>query len=74
MNDVYTIQVLAESCCTSQGADIAIKWRDKKIEYTRLITQSDPHNKSGSASKDQSHGAYTRHPDKWQRGRACFSG
>ena len=46
--DVYSIQVLAESLYPGQGADIAIKWRDKQIEYTRLITQSDPHNTSGS--------------------------
>jgi 2-haloacid dehalogenase len=25
-----------------------VKWRDKQIEYTRLITQSDPHSASGS--------------------------
>ena len=46
--DVYSIQVLAETFYPNQGADIAIKWRDKQIEYTRLITQSDPHNGSGS--------------------------
>jgi len=46
--DVYSIQLLAESLYPGQGTDIAIKWRDKQIEYTRLITQSDPHNKSGS--------------------------
>ena len=46
--DVYSIQVLAEELYPSQGADIAVKWRDKQIEYTRLITQSDPHNSSGS--------------------------
>ena len=46
--DVYSIQVLSESLYPGQGADIAIKWRDKQIEYTRLITQSDPHNSSGS--------------------------
>ena len=46
--DVYSIQVLAEEFYPGQGADIAIKWRDKQIEYTRLITQSDPHNASGS--------------------------
>jgi len=46
--DVYSIQVLAESFYPGQGADIAIKWRDKQIEYTRLITQSDPHNVFGS--------------------------
>jgi len=46
--DVYSIQVLAEELYPGHGADIAIKWRDKQIEYTRLITQSDPHNVSGS--------------------------
>ena len=46
--DVYSIQVLAENLYPSHGADIAVKWRDKQIEYTRLVTQSDPHNSSGS--------------------------
>ncbi len=46
--DVYSIQVLADSLYPGQGADIAVKWRDKQIEYTRLITQSDPHNAAGS--------------------------
>ena len=46
--DVYSIQVLAEEFYPGKGADIAVKWRDKQIEYTRLITQSDPHNPSGS--------------------------
>jgi 2-haloacid dehalogenase len=46
--DVYSIQVLAEELYPSKGAVIAVKWRDKQIEYTRLITQSDPHNPSGS--------------------------
>jgi len=46
--DVYSIQVLAEEFYPGKGADIAVKWREKQIEYTRLITQSDPHNASGS--------------------------
>jgi 2-haloacid dehalogenase len=46
--DVYSIQALAEEFYPTKGADIAVKWRDKQIEYTRLITQSDPHNSSGS--------------------------
>jgi 2-haloacid dehalogenase len=46
--DVYSIQALAEELYPSHGADIAVKWRDKQIEYTRLITQSDPHNSVGS--------------------------
>ncbi|MGS0757280.1 haloacid dehalogenase type II, partial [Roseateles sp. GG27B] len=46
--DVYSIQALAEEFYPGHGADIAAKWRDKQIEYTRLITQSDPHNPAGS--------------------------
>jgi len=46
--DVYAIEVLADELYPGQGADIAVRWRDKQIEYTRLITQSDPHNASGS--------------------------
>lgn len=46
--DVYSIQVLAEELYPGNGADIALKWRDKQIDYTRLITQSDPHNATGS--------------------------
>jgi 2-haloacid dehalogenase len=46
--DVYSIQVLAEVLYPGHGGDIAVKWRDKQIEYTRLITQSDPHNDAGS--------------------------
>jgi len=46
--DVYSVQLLAENFYPGHGADIAVKWRDKQIEYTRLITQSDPHNPSGS--------------------------
>ena len=46
--DVYSVQQLADKLYPGQGADVAVKWRDKQIEYTRLITQSDPHNPSGS--------------------------
>ena len=46
--DVYSVQALAEAFYPGNGADIAVKWRDKQIEYTRLVTQSDPHNASGS--------------------------
>jgi 2-haloacid dehalogenase len=46
--DMYSIQALAETLYPGMGADIAVKWRDKQIEYTRLITQSDPHNPAGS--------------------------
>ena len=46
--DVYSIQALAEQLYPSQGSNIAVMWREKQIEYTRLITQSDPHNPTGS--------------------------
>ena len=46
--DVYSIQILADELYPGKGVEIALKWRDKQIEYTRLITQSDPHNPSGS--------------------------
>jgi 2-haloacid dehalogenase len=46
--NVYSIQALAEEFYPGHGADISVNWRDKQIEYTRLITQSDPHNPAGS--------------------------
>ena len=45
--DVYSIQTLAEQFYPGQGAAISVMWHDKQIEYTRLITQSDPHQPSG---------------------------
>ncbi len=46
--DVYSIGALAERLYPSQGAAISMLWRDKQIEYTRLISLSDPHNPAGS--------------------------
>jgi 2-haloacid dehalogenase len=46
--DVYSIGALAESLYPGQGAAISTLWRDKQIEYTRLISLSDPHNPAGS--------------------------
>jgi 2-haloacid dehalogenase len=46
--DVYSIGALAENLYPSHGAAIAALWRDKQIEYTRLISLSDPHNPAGS--------------------------
>jgi 2-haloacid dehalogenase len=46
--DVYSVGALAESLYPSHGAAIAALWRDKQIEYTRLISLSDPHNPAGS--------------------------
>jgi 2-haloacid dehalogenase len=46
--DVYSIGALAEFLYPSHGAAISTLWRDKQIEYTRLISLSDPHNPAGS--------------------------
>jgi len=40
--DVYGIRVLAEQFYPGHGAQIAALWRDKQIEYTRLVSLSDP--------------------------------
>jgi 2-haloacid dehalogenase len=46
--DVYSIGVLADSLYPNHGGAISNLWRDKQIEYTRLITMSDPHQAQGS--------------------------
>jgi 2-haloacid dehalogenase len=38
--DVYSIGKLAEELFPSQGAALSVMWRDKQIEYTRLVTTS----------------------------------
>ncbi len=38
--DVYSIGKLAEDIFPTQGAALANMWRDKQIEYTRLVTTS----------------------------------
>jgi len=45
--DVYSIGALAEQLYPGQGAALSVLWRDKQIEYTRLISLSDP-NPNGS--------------------------
>lgn len=45
--DVYSISELIETIFPNYGEMVSLLWRDKQIEYTRLITMSDP-NPSGS--------------------------
>ena len=40
--DVYSMGVLAEELFPGHGQSLTILWRDRQIEYTRLITMSDP--------------------------------
>jgi 2-haloacid dehalogenase len=39
--DVYSVGLLAEQLFPGQGQALGVLWRDKQIEYTRLVTTSD---------------------------------
>jgi 2-haloacid dehalogenase len=45
--DVYSMGQLAEVLFPGHGQALALMWRDRQIEYTRLVTMSDP-NPNGS--------------------------
>ena len=45
--DVYSMSQLAEELFPDHGQALALMWRDRQIEYTRLVTMSDP-NPNGS--------------------------
>ncbi len=47
MFDVYSMGELAEALFPGNGQAFALMWRDRQIEYTRLVTMSDP-NPGGS--------------------------
>ena len=38
--DVYSVAALAEQLFPGQGQALSVLWRDKQIEYTRLVTTS----------------------------------
>jgi 2-haloacid dehalogenase len=46
--DVYSIAQKAEQLFPQQGLALANLWRDKQIEYTRLVSLSDPNPTEGS--------------------------
>ncbi len=46
--DVHSVAALAGEMFPGQGAAISTLWRDKQIEYTRLISLSDPVGVGGS--------------------------
>lgn len=39
--DVHSVAALAESFFAGQGQALSVLWRDKQIEYSRLVTTSD---------------------------------
>ena len=45
--DVYSMGAVAEELFPGNGVALALMWRDRQIEYTRLVTMSDP-NPGGS--------------------------
>jgi len=45
--DVYSMGQLAEEIFPGNGQALSLMWRDRQIEYTRLVTMSDP-NPNGS--------------------------
>jgi 2-haloacid dehalogenase len=45
--DVYSMGLLAEELFPGNSSALALMWRDRQIEYTRLVTMSDP-NPGGS--------------------------
>lgn len=40
--DVYSVALLAEQLFPGHGERLAVLWRDKQIEYTRLVSMSSP--------------------------------
>lgn len=46
--DVHAVIVKAEQLFPGKGRALSLLWRDKQIEYTRLITMSDPRSAGGS--------------------------
>ena len=46
--DVYSVKVSAERLYPGQGDALAKLWRDKQVEYTRLISLADPSALHGS--------------------------
>lgn len=46
--DVQAIWALAETLYPGQSPQMVVLWRDKQIEYKRLIAQSEPHSAADS--------------------------
>jgi len=47
--DVYSVGLLAEQLFPGQGAPLSVLWRDKQIEYTRLVSLSSQHGADATA-------------------------
>ena len=47
--DVHSVALLAEQLWPGQGQSLSQLWRDKQIEYTRLVSMSGSHDKPAGA-------------------------
>jgi 2-haloacid dehalogenase len=66
--DVYSVGLLAEQLFPGQGERLAQLWRDKQIEYTRLITMS-----SAGAEHYRPFWQVTRDALRWSCARLALS-
>ena len=57
--DVYSMRQLAESLFPGQGDTLAIMWRDRQIDYTRLVSMSDPSPAGESTFEEITHPSVT---------------
>jgi 2-haloacid dehalogenase len=48
--DVYSVSALGEQLYPGSGERLAVLWRDKQIEYTRLVSMSGRHDDPGRAA------------------------
>jgi len=46
--DVHSVVLLAEQLFPGHGEKLSLLWRDKQIEYTRLVSMSGRHDQAGS--------------------------
>ena len=46
--DVYSVGVLAEQLFPGQGQALGVMWRDKQLEYSRLVTTSKKNTRGGA--------------------------
>ena len=49
--DVHSVALLAEQLFPGCGEKLSVLWRDKQIEYTRLVSMSGAHGETGSAPR-----------------------
>lgn len=52
--DVYSVGLLAEQLFPGHGQALGVLWRDKQIEYSRLVTEElgTPPTRTGSSLRD----------------------